>query len=124
MTYATVASALDAIDNMHSNILPGATNGGRVLKVNMAKPSKGLQKGGSNRASESSLPRFRPHLCIVGLGWTDRSFRLFTFQFGRMKLGSKNMDWDQKEKRSWGQQQWLKMLIPHEPTYCMAEEIL
>ncbi|KAK4046072.1 hypothetical protein OIV83_006377 [Microbotryomycetes sp. JL201] len=50
VTFSTNESALDAIDNMHDNVLPGPGNVGRPLKVNLAKPPKGVQLGGSNRA--------------------------------------------------------------------------
>ncbi|GAA5983442.1 hypothetical protein JCM11641_007850 [Rhodosporidiobolus odoratus] len=43
VTFAEAEAALDAIDNMHLNVLPGITNRGRVLKVNKAKPQKGQQ---------------------------------------------------------------------------------
>ncbi|KAK4049873.1 hypothetical protein OIO90_005262 [Microbotryomycetes sp. JL221] len=50
VSFSTNESALDAIDNMHDNVLPGPSNVGRPLKVNLAKPPKGAQLGGSNRA--------------------------------------------------------------------------
>lgn len=50
VSYSSIASALDAVDNMHRNVLPGPGNAGRVLKVNIAKPPKGITTGGSNRA--------------------------------------------------------------------------
>lgn len=50
VTYVDATSATDAIDNMHQNVLPGSSNLKRVLKVNLAKPSKGIAVGGSNRA--------------------------------------------------------------------------
>ncbi|KAL8279834.1 hypothetical protein RQP46_007684 [Phenoliferia psychrophenolica] len=50
VSFSTATAALDAIDNMHRNVLPGPSNAGRVLKVNIAKPPKGLTVGGSNRA--------------------------------------------------------------------------
>ncbi|KAM0786397.1 hypothetical protein ACM66B_001864 [Microbotryomycetes sp. NB124-2] len=50
VTFSTNESALDAIDNMHDNVLTGPSNVGRPLKVNLAKPPKGAQLGGSNRA--------------------------------------------------------------------------
>ncbi|CEQ41541.1 SPOSA6832_03259 [Sporobolomyces salmonicolor] len=49
VSYSTAESALDAIDNMHRNCLPGPSERGRVLKVNRAKPQKGVQLGGSNK---------------------------------------------------------------------------
>ncbi|GAA5873896.1 hypothetical protein JCM16303_002626 [Sporobolomyces ruberrimus] len=58
VSYANGDSALDAIDNMHRNVLPGVTNKGKPLKVNRAKPQKGNQKGGANKpiwASEEWL---------------------------------------------------------------------
>ncbi|KAF7322994.1 RRM domain-containing protein [Mycena chlorophos] len=47
VTYASAADAQDAIDNMDMNELNG-----RVIKVNLARPNKGLaqQPGGGNRA--------------------------------------------------------------------------
>ena len=53
VSYSSATAALDAIDNMHRNVLPGLSNAAKVLKVNMAKPPKGLTVGGSNRASKS-----------------------------------------------------------------------
>ncbi|KAK4694024.1 hypothetical protein P7C70_g8819, partial [Phenoliferia sp. Uapishka_3] len=50
VSYSNATAALDAIDNMHRNVLPGPSNANRTLKVNMAKPPKGLTVGGSNRA--------------------------------------------------------------------------
>lgn len=52
VSFSQGVAALDAIDNMHRNVLPGPSNVGRPLKVNMAKPPKGAKLGGSNRASE------------------------------------------------------------------------
>ncbi|GAA5933472.1 uncharacterized protein JCM15063_001322 [Sporobolomyces koalae] len=49
VSYAQGQSALDAIDNMHRNVLPGVTNQGKALKVNRAKPQKGAQNGNSNK---------------------------------------------------------------------------
>ncbi|GAA6028546.1 hypothetical protein JCM8097_007274 [Rhodosporidiobolus ruineniae] len=49
VSFSTPEAALDAIDNMHLNVLPGVTNRGRVLKVNKAKPPKPQQLGGSNK---------------------------------------------------------------------------
>lgn len=43
---------MDAIDNMHQNVLPGVTNKGKPLKVNRAKPQKGTQNGGTNKPSK------------------------------------------------------------------------
>ncbi|ORY74046.1 hypothetical protein BCR35DRAFT_306823 [Leucosporidium creatinivorum] len=51
ITYSSNEAALDAIDNMHRNILPNQT--GRPLKVNMDTKSKArgaLKLGGSNKA--------------------------------------------------------------------------
>ncbi|GAA5907509.1 uncharacterized protein JCM6883_001228 [Sporobolomyces salmoneus] len=48
VTYSNPEATLDAIDNMHRNILPGVTNKGKPLKVNRAKPQKGNQKGGAS----------------------------------------------------------------------------
>jgi hypothetical protein len=53
VTYASTLSALDAVDNMHRNVLPGPSNGSNVLKVNLAKAPKGQGVSGSNRASKS-----------------------------------------------------------------------
>jgi len=50
VTFNSAESALDAIDNMHRNTLPGPSNAGRPLKVNLAKPPKPSAKGGANRA--------------------------------------------------------------------------
>ncbi|GAA5824955.1 hypothetical protein JCM11251_006038 [Rhodosporidiobolus azoricus] len=49
VTFSEAEAALDAIDNMHQNTLPGITNRGRVLKVNKAKPPKAQQLGGTNK---------------------------------------------------------------------------
>ncbi|GAA5870822.1 hypothetical protein JCM8547_001716 [Rhodosporidiobolus lusitaniae] len=49
VSFTTPEAALDAIDNMHQNTLPGVTNRGRVLKVNKAKPPKGGGFGQSNQ---------------------------------------------------------------------------
>ncbi|GAA6059753.1 hypothetical protein JCM10212_001961 [Sporobolomyces blumeae] len=49
VSYASSEAAVDAIDNMHRNVLPGVTNKGRALKVNRAKPPKGGQLGSSNK---------------------------------------------------------------------------
>jgi peptidyl-prolyl isomerase E (cyclophilin E) len=46
VTYSSPIDAQDAIDNMDLNELRG-----RVLKVNQAKPMKGLQPPDGNRAS-------------------------------------------------------------------------
>lgn len=51
MEFTSTEDALDAIDNMNFNELNG-----RILKVNMARPMKGQQAAGSNRAGESSFP--------------------------------------------------------------------
>lgn len=56
MSYSTAEATLDAIDNMHRNVLPGPTNRGKPLKVNRAKPQKGVHKGASNKPSECTLP--------------------------------------------------------------------
>ncbi|GAA5831972.1 hypothetical protein JCM5353_002828 [Sporobolomyces roseus] len=49
VSYSTGEAALDAIDNMNKNVLPGVTNKGKPLKVNRAKPQKGTQNGGTNK---------------------------------------------------------------------------
>ncbi|GAA6021659.1 hypothetical protein JCM10207_008104 [Rhodosporidiobolus poonsookiae] len=49
VSFSTQEAALDAIDNMHQNVLPGVTNRGRVLKVNKAKPPKGQGLAGNNK---------------------------------------------------------------------------
>lgn len=51
VTFSDPAAALDAVDNMHRNTLPGLSNRGRVLKVNKAKPQKGANLAGSNKPS-------------------------------------------------------------------------
>ncbi|KAJ6630832.1 RNA-binding domain-containing protein [Mycena sp. CBHHK59/15] len=52
VTYGSSADAQDAIDNMDLNELQG-----RVIKVNLARPMKGLtQQPGGNRASTSPSP--------------------------------------------------------------------
>lgn len=48
MTFASSADAQDAIDNMDLNEM-----GGKVLKVNLARPMKGQLQASGNRASES-----------------------------------------------------------------------
>ncbi|KAM0751559.1 hypothetical protein T439DRAFT_300502 [Meredithblackwellia eburnea MCA 4105] len=50
VSFTSSESATDAIDNMHRNVLPGPSNVGRSLKVNLAKPQKNTPKGGNNRA--------------------------------------------------------------------------
>lgn len=55
ISYANPEAALDAVDNMHLNSLPGVSNRGRVLKVNKAKPQKGAKLAGSNKPSASTL---------------------------------------------------------------------
>jgi len=50
ITYISAQDALDAIDNMDLNELHG-----RVLKVNIARPSKGPVQGLGNRAGEKAL---------------------------------------------------------------------
>jgi peptidyl-prolyl isomerase E (cyclophilin E) len=50
LTFNSAESALDAIDNMHRNTLPGPSNVGRPLKVNLAKAPKPSAKGGNNKA--------------------------------------------------------------------------
>ncbi|KDE05601.1 hypothetical protein MVLG_03973 [Microbotryum lychnidis-dioicae p1A1 Lamole] len=50
VSFSSLESALDAIDNMHQNELTDPSNKGRTLKVNMAKPPKGLKPGMGNRA--------------------------------------------------------------------------
>ncbi|SCZ87633.1 BZ3500_MvSof-1268-A1-R1_Chr2-2g05099 [Microbotryum saponariae] len=71
VSFSSLESALDAIDNMHQNELTDPSNKGRTLKVNMAKPPKGLQPGMGNRASQSTAPS-----CVsptTSEGATDRS---------------------------------------------------
>lgn len=51
ITFASPEAALDACDNMHRNCLQTATNRGKVLKVNKAKPPKGAGTQGSNKPS-------------------------------------------------------------------------
>ncbi|KAJ7109407.1 hypothetical protein C8R44DRAFT_635241 [Mycena epipterygia] len=52
VTYGSAADAQDAIDNMDLNELQG-----RVIKVNLARPMKGLmQQPGGNRASAFANP--------------------------------------------------------------------
>jgi peptidyl-prolyl isomerase E (cyclophilin E) len=50
VTFASSADAQDAIDNMDLNEM-----GGKVLKVNLARPMKGQLQAGGNRASELKL---------------------------------------------------------------------
>ena len=50
MTFGSSGDAQDAIDNMDMNEL-----GGRVLKVNLARPMKGQLQAGGNRAGSSIL---------------------------------------------------------------------
>ncbi len=50
LTFNSADAALDAIDNMHRNTLPGPSNAGRPLKVNLAKAPKPSAKGGANKA--------------------------------------------------------------------------
>jgi RNA recognition motif-containing protein len=49
VTFSSAGDAQDAIDNMDMNELRG-----RVLKVNLARPMKGVTPSTGNRASESS----------------------------------------------------------------------
>ena len=44
VTFSTNSSALDAVDNMHLNVLP--SNPSKTLKVNLARPAKGGGPGG------------------------------------------------------------------------------
>merc|ERR1711939_201393 len=54
VTFADREAAHDAIDNMHCNTLPGTSGlDGGVLKVNLARATKGLQAAGSNKPSAS-----------------------------------------------------------------------
>src|SRR6266702_5785155 len=48
VTYSSAGDAQDAIDNMDMNELRG-----RVLKVSLARPLKGVQQPAGNRASKS-----------------------------------------------------------------------
>ena len=48
MTFGSPGDAQDAIDNMDMNEL-----GGKVLKVNLARPMKGQLQAGGNRAGTS-----------------------------------------------------------------------
>ncbi|GAA5880839.1 hypothetical protein JCM3774_000494 [Rhodotorula dairenensis] len=64
ITFASTEAALDACDNMHRNCLPTATNRGRVLKVNKAKPPKGAGTQNSNKpiwASEEWIAEHGTH---------------------------------------------------------------
>jgi len=56
VTYSSAADAQDAIDNMDMNELRG-----RVLKVSLARPLKGVQQLAGNRASKSSGFKSRCH---------------------------------------------------------------
>ena len=47
VTFSSAGDAQDAIDNMDMNELRG-----RVMKVSLARPLKGLQQPAGNRASE------------------------------------------------------------------------
>jgi hypothetical protein len=61
VTYSSAADAQDAIDNMDLNELHG-----RVIKVNLARPMKGLmQQPGGNRASACSHAFIRVNLTRV-----------------------------------------------------------
>ena len=53
VTFGSSADAQDAIDNMDLNEM-----GGKVLKVNLARPMKGQLQPGGNRASELSVSLF------------------------------------------------------------------
>lgn len=55
ITFANAESAIDACDNMDRNSLQTVTNRGRVLKVNKAKPQKGISLQGSNKPSACSI---------------------------------------------------------------------
>ncbi|KAG2034901.1 hypothetical protein BDR03DRAFT_935094 [Suillus americanus] len=69
VTYSSPTDAQDAIDNMDLNELRG-----RVLKVNQAKPMKGLQPPDGNRAiweSEEWLKQHAKPLAQSG-GWQFR----------------------------------------------------
>lgn len=57
ITFSSPEAALDACDNMHRNCLPTATNRGKILKVNKAKPPKGAGTQGSNKPSAFSWLR-------------------------------------------------------------------
>lgn len=48
VTYSSAGDAQDAIDNMDMNELRG-----RILKVSIARPTKGVTPATGNRASES-----------------------------------------------------------------------
>jgi len=64
VTYASAVDAQDAIDNMDLNELRG-----RVLKVNVARPMKGIQPGAGNRAiweSEDWLKEYAKPLAQSG----------------------------------------------------------
>ncbi|GAA5904735.1 hypothetical protein JCM8208_001339 [Rhodotorula glutinis] len=64
VSFASPGAALDAVDNMHLNSLPGPSNRGRVLKVNKAKPQKGAKLAGSNKpiwASEDWIAEHGTH---------------------------------------------------------------
>ncbi|POY75326.1 hypothetical protein BMF94_1697 [Rhodotorula taiwanensis] len=64
ITFASPEAALDACDNMHRNCLQTATNRGKVLKVNKAKPPKGAGTQGSNKpiwASEEWIAEHGTH---------------------------------------------------------------
>ncbi|KAL7009649.1 hypothetical protein EMMF5_000557 [Cystobasidiomycetes sp. EMM_F5] len=56
VTFQTHEDALDAVDNMHLNEIAG-----RVLKVNIAKPSKAQMNVGSNRAIWEDEEWLRQH---------------------------------------------------------------
>jgi len=64
VTYASSADAQDAIDNMDLNEM-----GGKVLKVNLARPMKGQLQAGGNRAvweSEEWLQQYAKPLAQSG----------------------------------------------------------
>ncbi|BGP56468.1 hypothetical protein JCM8202v2_004088 [Rhodotorula sphaerocarpa] len=64
ITFSSPDAALDACDNMHRNCLPTATNRGKILKVNKAKPPKGAGTQGSNKpiwASEEWIAEHGTH---------------------------------------------------------------
>lgn len=75
VTYGSSADAQDAIDNMDLNEM-----GGKVLKVNLARPMKGQLQPGGNRAGEQS-----DHYTVICLN--DNAFS----QSGSPRNGYSNM---------------------------------
>ena len=83
VTYEKEVSALNAIDNMHNNVLPKQS---QILKVISATKPKGATTAGTNKPSTSAFTRHRSALLTLhlrqsgptrsGSKRTERRFRL------------------------------------------------